>query len=399
MKKLLFLIVLVVAGYLVYNHYWKPSQKPTETSGQPTPVGTAPQAPSEKPSGITLYEQGKYKEAIPRLEEEIKENPSETDRFLSYIGWSYEKLDKPDKALKIWERLLKEYPTSIYSGDAHYQVGRRSKKREEKLQHLETAIVKFPESQGAREAGMYLGEYYLSLKDEVNKEYKARNAFSLALKSNLPQEKITEIKGRLTDLNKKLVFSSFRTPDSTIYTVKIGDNLTSISRKFKVEAGGDIAPGHIRRINNLKSATIFPDDKLKILTGEIWAKVNKTNITLTLYINNDFIKEYPVSIGDPNKNMDTSAGTFTIGSKVVHPTWYKKTEDGRKEEVPYGDKRNVLGTRWMGFKESPELGIHGTTNPESIGKKISNGCIRMYNNDVEEVYDLISENTRVVIEE
>ena len=155
----------------------------------------------------------------------------------------------------------------------------------------------------------------------------------------------------------------------------------------------------IRRINGLKTHNIFPNDKLKVLTGQILAYVNKTNLTLTLYINNDFIKEYRISVGDPTKNCDTPAGTYTIGTKTIHPTWYKKTEDGRKEEVPYGDKRNVLGTRWMAFKESPALGIHGTTQPESIGKKISNGCVRMYNAEVEEVYDLISEGARVVVEE
>lgn len=403
MRKFIFFVILVVAAYLLYAYVWKsrPGGTTPPVSGPQATQTSQPQEPPQpKTSGISLYEQGKYKEAIACLEDEVKENPSEADKYLDYIGWSFEKLEKSDKALKIWEKLVKEHSSSVYCGDAYYQIGKRSKDRQEKLKYLETALTKFPESQGAREAGVELGDYYLSLADEPNREYKARNAYSLALQSNITKEKAVEIKNRLAELNKKLVFSSFPTPDSTIYTVKPGDNITNISKWHKVEPGSrEIALGHIRRINNLKSSNIFPNDKLKILTGQVWAKVSKTTLTLTLYINNDFIKEYRISVGDPTKNCDTPAGTYTIGTKTIHPTWYKKTEDGRKEEVPYDDKRNILGTRWIALKESPELGIHGTTMPETIGKKISNGCVRMFNADVEEVYDLIFEGTRVVIEE
>jgi hypothetical protein len=401
MKKFIFVVILIVAAYLIYAYVWKPShaakQKPQPPTTTNVPVQTPPQSTQ---SGIFLYEQGKYKEAVSRLEEELKSGGLETpDRSLDCLGMAYEKLEKSDKALKVWERLLKEYPASVYCGDSYYQLGRRSKDRKQKIEYLEKAL-KFSESQGAHSAGVELGDYYLSQKDLENYEYKARSAYSLALQSNISKEKTAEIKGRLAELNKKLVFSSFSTPDSMIYTVKAGDNLTAICRTYKVEPGSsDIALGQIRRINSLKSATIFPGDKLKILTGKMSVKVSKSTFILTLYINDDFIKEYPVSVGDPQKNTDTPTGTFTIGTKTIHPTWYKRTDDGRKEEVPYGDSRNVLGTRWMGFKESPQLGIHGTTQPETIGKKISNGCVRMYNNDVEELYDLLPEGAKVVIEE
>jgi len=401
MKKFLVLVLLLVILYLSYTYVWKPSRsQPAPQPPTATTTKTSPQPPQPSGSGVSLYEQGKYKEAIARLEEELKEGGLEApDRCLDYLAMAYEKLEKSDKALKVWERLLKEYPASVYCGDSYYQLGKRSKDRKEKIDYLEKAL-KFPESGGAHAAGVELGDYYLSQKDLENYEYKARNAYSLALQSNISKEKSAEIKGRLIKLNKKLVFSSFLTPDSTIYTVKEGDNLTNICRTYKVEPGsGDIALGHIRRINSLKSAIIFPGDKLKIITGQISAKISKSTFTLTLRINDDFIKEYSISIGNPEKNSDTPTGTFTIGIKTIHPTWYKRTDDGRKEEVPYGDPRNVLGTRWMGFKESPQLGIHGTTQPETIGKKISNGCIRMYNADVEEVYDLISDGSKVIIEE
>ena len=51
------------------------------------------------------------------------------------------------------------------------------------------------------------------------------------------------------------------------------------------------------------------------------------------------------------------------------------------------DPKNPLGERWIGFYG--EYGIHGTVEPESVGKRVSLGCVRMYEADVEEVFDLV----------
>ena len=68
---------------------------------------------------------------------------------------------------------------------------------------------------------------------------------------------------------------------------------------------------------------------------------------------------------------------------------------------PFGHPKNVLGTRWIGFEEKEGLygyGIHGTAEPESIGKAESNGCIRLRNEDVEELFDFVETKTKVVIQ-
>jgi lipoprotein-anchoring transpeptidase ErfK/SrfK len=147
----------------------------------------------------------------------------------------------------------------------------------------------------------------------------------------------------------------------------------------------------------LKGSNIFPGDQLKIITGEFHVEINKANLTLALYLNSDFVKEYSVGLGAPEKS-ETPVGEYTVTGKVVNPIWTKRHEDGKMEQIPYGDPRNVLGTRWLGFKERPRLGIHGTTKPESIGKYVSEGCIRMHNTDVEELYDLVPDGAKVTIE-
>ncbi|HHN47143.1 MAG TPA: L,D-transpeptidase, partial [Planctomycetes bacterium] len=58
------------------------------------------------------------------------------------------------------------------------------------------------------------------------------------------------------------------------------------------------------------------------------------------------------------------------------------------------------GTRWLGFGNSGPgkgLGIHGTTEPETVPGNVSLGCIRMLNEDVEELYDLAPIGTEVII--
>lgn len=89
------------------------------------------------------------------------------------------------------------------------------------------------------------------------------------------------------------------------------------------------------------------------------------------------INVYPIAVGKPA--TPTPAGTYHIINKVVNPG-------------------GVLGTRWMGLDiPNGPYGIHGTFQPDSIGKAISNGCIRMYNQDVENVFSQVSIGTTVVI--
>ena len=103
--------------------------------------------------------------------------------------------------------------------------------------------------------------------------------------------------------------------------------------------------------------------------------VNTSTRTLTLYRNGQWVKSYPVAVGKPS--TPTPKGTFTIVNKAVNPG-------------------GPFGSRWMGLSK-PHYGIHGTNNPSSIGKAVSNGCIRMYNKDVNELYNLVSIGTVVKI--
>ena len=73
-------------------------------------------------------------------------------------------------------------------------------------------------------------------------------------------------------------------------------------------------------------------------------------------------------------------------------------------EVPFGDPANILGTRWMSIRATgdtediSDYGIHGTWDNSSIGKAESEGCVRMRNEEVEELFALLPVGTPVLIE-
>jgi LysM repeat protein len=194
-----------------------------------------------------------------------------------------------------------------------------------------------------------------------------------------------EAKKCLGSLRVKLMFTPFEIEDfgdSKVYTVKPGDRLSTISGKFNTTVE------LIKKSNNIKGFIIRPNDMLKIVSGIFSVEISKSKNVLILKFKNKPLKSYLVGTG--KTKYLTPSGTFKITSKLVDPPW---------KGIAYGDSRNILGTRWMGFDKRPDIGIHGTTQPETIGKHSSAGCIRMFNRDAEELFALLPLGTDVVIKE
>jgi len=109
---------------------------------------------------------------------------------------------------------------------------------------------------------------------------------------------------------------------------------------------------------------------------------------LILKVNDEALKVYYVSTG---KDNSTPVGDFTITSKLVDPVWFNKGV-----VVPPDSPQNVLGSRWLGFNLSG-YGIHGTVDPDMIGRQVTAGCVRLRNEEVEELYDMLPMGTKVTI--
>ncbi|MDE4541496.1 L,D-transpeptidase family protein [Thermoanaerobacterium sp. R66] len=112
------------------------------------------------------------------------------------------------------------------------------------------------------------------------------------------------------------------------------------------------------------------------------------NITVNIpsrtiyFVSQMMSKLYPIAVG---KIVSTSPlGTYRIINKQVNPKWISPWTG---EVIPSGPD-NPLGYRWMGFYS--DYGIHGNNMPSSIGTLASSGCIRMYEADVEELFDMVN---------
>lgn len=129
-----------------------------------------------------------------------------------------------------------------------------------------------------------------------------------------------------------------------------------------------------------------------LVGGESVIFVNKNTHEVALFKGGKQVFHAPAAIGK-TKNL-TPEGQFKIKVKAKNPYY-------RKKNIPGGDARNPLGSRWIGFDargtDGRIYGIHGTNQPSSIGKSVSAGCIRMKNQDVEKLYDLIPLETKVII--
>jgi lipoprotein-anchoring transpeptidase ErfK/SrfK len=114
-----------------------------------------------------------------------------------------------------------------------------------------------------------------------------------------------------------------------------------------------------------------------------------------VYKGSQIVATYPVAIG--KKGRETPTGEWQVMETIVNPGWTNFNTG--KMMLP--GKNNPLGSRWIGFWTDGKdtIGFHGTNSPNSIGKAVSNGCVRMYDKDVQALYPLIKVGTIVRVVE
>lgn len=111
-----------------------------------------------------------------------------------------------------------------------------------------------------------------------------------------------------------------------------------------------------------------------------WITINKSRRILTLYKGKQSVGKYPVTLG--KSSTPTPTIKTKVANKWVNPAWGGGA-DGKPTAA--NDPNNPLGERWIGlaYKGGGTYGIHGNIKPWQIGDYASNGCIRMFNYDVE----------------
>ena len=156
------------------------------------------------------------------------------------------------------------------------------------------------------------------------------------------------------------------------YVIRRGDTLSSIAASFKITTMEILS---VNRGIDPRRLSVGQIICLPIAPTPFEIIVNIGAKRLTVYRNGTIFREYIVATGKPE--TPTPTGVFEIVNKEIDPGG------------PYG-------TRWLGLS-AKGYGIHGTNNPASIGTAASNGCIRMYNEDIEALFDITSVGTIVRI--
>jgi L,D-transpeptidase catalytic domain/LysM domain len=195
-------------------------------------------------------------------------------------------------------------------------------------------------------------------------------------------EKTVELLGQA---NIKVIFSDFYLPGKKLnYSVKPNDGLRKIAMQHNTSMEV------VQRSNNMKltNLSVQLGKTFNIYKGDWEIIISKSRRKLYLFDGKKIFKVYDIGIGKQDR---TPTGVFKTAGKRKNPDWYSP-----KGKIPFGDKGNVLGTRWIRLvpagktsRQVSGLGIHGTWDPSSIGKAESNGCLRLLNKDVEELFAIL----------
>ncbi len=233
-------------------------------------------------------------------------------------------------------------------------------------------------------------EEALKLRD-ADKIIEARELLNDTLNEKLSTNLRSMVKFQMTKLAEQWLFSAevFSGDKLTArYQVQQGDHLERIAKKYKV-------PYEIlMQINGIDRPELLrAGQHIKIIHGPFNVVVYKSNFTMDLYLQNKYIKTYRVGLG--KVEYETPSGRWQVesGGKLIKPTWTDpdtlKTYTGNDPDYP-------LGSRWIAIEgiddaTRPRTGfaIHGTKDPGSIGTRSSRGCIRLFNGDAIEVYNLL----------
>ena len=232
----------------------------------------------------------------------------------------------------------------------------------------------------------------------------ARQTLNDALISGtLSDSDADSVKKQIEQINQTVVFSPRRFPEDPwggTYQVESGERLGTIAAK------NSCSWELLARVNNITPKKLRSGQYIKIFKGPFHAVVYKHQFKMELYLGapggpgSMFIRSYPVGLGKDN-STPTGLWRCKAGDKIRNPRYYPPRGG---DIIAPDDPKNPLGGYWIALegmegqalgKES--YGVHGTIDPNSIGKMESMGCIRLSAQDISWVFDLLVDGKSKVL--
>ena len=179
---------------------------------------------------------------------------------------------------------------------------------------------------------------------------------------------------------------------SRSHVVVRGDSLAKIAGQFRREgvAIDETSLAILNRIHN--AAAIRPGQRIRCPIDPLRAVLEKRSFLLAVYLGERILRLYWVGHGADDKTPVTE---FVVVDKLKDPDWY--SPDG--QVYPAGSPENILGRYFLKF-DNPSysgFGAHGTPKPETVGTMSSMGCIRMYDADIADLYNLLPRKAKVEV--
>jgi lipoprotein-anchoring transpeptidase ErfK/SrfK len=136
-----------------------------------------------------------------------------------------------------------------------------------------------------------------------------------------------------------------------------------------------------------------PDRFLPDLKPVIRLVIKLADRRVYVYQNDQVKTSFPIAIG--RSGWETPTGSYQVLQMLRNPSWQNPFTG---EVIPAGSD-NPLGTRWIGFWTDGNnfIGFHGTPNEETVGTPASHGCIRMYDRDVQKLFEMVGVGTKVSV--
>jgi LysM repeat protein len=229
------------------------------------------------------------------------------------------------------------------------------------------------------------------------KTIEARDRLNELLPMLQGQER-TFVKEQLSQLSERWLFGRQVFPEDklcTNYKVSPGDALEKIGRHYNVPFETLMLINGIDKAESLQAGAT-----IKVINGPFHARISRSTFTIDIYLQNTYVKSFPVGLG--KQGMETPTGRWRVaaGGKLIKPRW-TDPDTGRTYEPQ--DPDYPLGSRWIGLEglEGAAVGkkgfaIHGTKDPQQIGTPGSRGCIRLHNGDAITVYNLLAAGASLV---
>lgn len=209
------------------------------------------------------------------------------------------------------------------------------------------------------------------------------------------------VRDMLTHHNDRLMFSGHIEPGDPLveeYRVQRDDLLSRIAPRYK------LTYQFLERINGIDAHRIQVGQAMKLVRGPFHARVVKSEYRMDVYLRASdgspiYVRSFDVGLGESDS---TPLGDWVIepGRKVTNPDWRNpRTGDYYRADDP----DNPIGDHWLALKGTDDrtaehrgYGIHGTVEPDSIGRSVSMGCIRLGEGDIDLAYQMLVEGESTV---